>query len=114
MNHIKLCGNGPGRCCVAEHLDNPLGDDFNQGEVSSFTGSTLGECNGFDMGTNVDWTNAVTIYHGGMDGGQFDYVVVNTQDQMAKCSFFKFLDGNDSEVGSDCTVVKINPKHIKN
>jgi hypothetical protein len=32
---------------------------------SSFTGSTLGECNGFDMGEGVDWDNAVTLLHSG-------------------------------------------------
>jgi hypothetical protein len=50
---------------VAENLDNLFGDDFNAGELSTFTGSTLGECNGFDMGTGVDWNHAVTIYHSG-------------------------------------------------
>ena len=42
----------------------------------------------------------------GFDGGQFDYVVVYTQEEVAKCFFHKFLDGNDQEVGSECSVVK--------
>merc|ERR1712150_8214 len=61
----KLCGSGPGACCVAENLDNIFGDDFNTGELSSFTGSNIGECNGFDLGsTNLDlnnWTGWRTI-----------------------------------------------------
>jgi hypothetical protein len=40
-----------------------------------------------------------------LDGGQFNYAVVYTQDDVAKCYFHKFLDGNDSEVGSGCDVV---------
>ena len=106
---FKLCGNGPGACCLAENLDNPLTADFTKGEISTFTGSTLGECNGFDMGAKIDWANAMTIYHSGLDGAQFDSVVVYTQDLVAKCYFYKFLEGKDSEHGIDCTVVKMNP-----
>ena len=52
-------------CCVAENLDNPLGNDFNEGTISSFTGSTLGECNGFDLGDDFDITHLMTLYHSG-------------------------------------------------
>ncbi len=45
------------------------------------------------------------IAYVGYDGGQFDYVAVYTQTDIAKCSFHKFLDGNDQELGSECVVV---------
>jgi len=61
----KLCGNGAGKCCVGENLDNLLGNDFNEGTISTFTGSSLGECNGFDMGSGTNWNNAVTLLHSG-------------------------------------------------
>ena len=51
---------------MAENLDNIFSDDFNQGELSSFDGSTLGECNGFDLGQKEDWTSCMTLYHSGM------------------------------------------------
>ena len=51
---------------MAENLDNFFSDDFNRGELSSFDGSTLGECNGFDLGQKEDWTSCMTLYHSGM------------------------------------------------
>ena len=66
LKYLQLCGNGPGQCCVAENLDNIFSDDFNRGELSSFDGSTLGECNGFDLGQKEDWTSCMTLYHSGM------------------------------------------------
>ena len=66
LKYLQLCGNGPGQCCVAENLDNFFSDDFNRGELSSFEGSTLGECNGFDLGQKEDWTSCMTLYHSGM------------------------------------------------
>ena len=72
-----MCGNGPGQCCVAENLDNLFGNDFQEGELSSFTGHTLGECNGFDLGQKSDWTaeGFMTIYHSG-------------ETDVRQCSFF--------------------------
>lgn len=90
---------------MSENLDHPYGDDFNQGEITTFTGTLLGECDNFDLGTDNDWNNAITLYHSGMDGAQFDYVVVYTQEQVVKCFFHKFLDGNDDELGSGCIVI---------
>ena len=42
----------------------------------------------------------------GMDGGRFDWVKVRTTDvnDLLMCNFYSFLDGNDHEMGSGCTI----------
>ena len=42
----------------------------------------------------------------GMDGGRFDWVKVRTSyvNDLLACNFYSFLDGNDHEMGSECTV----------
>lgn len=62
---LKVCGNGTTKCCVAKDLDNPGVNDFEAGWISSFTGSSLGDCDRFEMGTGVDWTIAMTVMHSG-------------------------------------------------
>lgn len=84
-----------------------LGNDFNEGTISTFTGSSLGECNGFDMGEGVNWNNAVTLLHSGetniymtikltsfqswalvgFDGGQFDYAIIFTANEVKDKSY---------------------------
>ena len=48
----------------------------------------------------------------GPDGGQFDYVTVVTQTETVKCFFHKYLDDNDYELGSGCTVTKHRSNNI--
>ena len=42
----------------------------------------------------------------GMDGGKFDWVKVRTSyvNDLLMCNFYSFLDGNDHEMGSGCTI----------
>lgn len=62
----QLCGNGPGFCCIAEDLDNPFVIDFGQGQLSSFTGEVLQECNNYELGSNINWETGITLYHKGL------------------------------------------------
>ena len=41
-----------------------------------------------------------------MDGGKFDWVKVRTGyvNELLQCNFYQFLDGNDHEMGSECTI----------
>ncbi len=52
------------------------------------------------------------FFASGPDGGQFDYVAVYTQSETVKCFFHKYLDDNDFELGSGCTVVKRHSKNV--
>ena len=60
---IQVCGS---QCCVAEDLDNKFHDDFDEGELSTFQGDVLGECDGFDIGKALDWSGCMTLYHSGI------------------------------------------------
>lgn len=39
---------------MAKDLDNPQENDFERGKISTFNGSRLGECNGFNLGTKFE------------------------------------------------------------
>ena len=52
--------------CLSDSLDNPLEDDFNEGLKSTFDGESLGECRGFDIGTdNMGWDSSMVLLHDG-------------------------------------------------
>ena len=47
-------------------MDNKFHDDFDEGELSTFQGDVLGECDGFDIGKALDWSGCMTLYHSGI------------------------------------------------
>ena len=100
------------------------------GLISTFDGECLGECRGFEIGTdNMDWDSSMVLLHDGMkaiffpsffllfflkqyffpwfllgfDGGKFDWAVFTTDEFLRiRCDFKNFLESGDYEVGKDC------------
>ena len=60
------CGS---RTCKA-HLDNPSVDNFALGAVNTFSGDTIGDCDGF----KCDQQLKTTLIHYGTDGWKCDYM----------------------------------------
>jgi len=74
------------------------------GLISTFDGECLGECRGFEIGTdNMDWDSSMVLLHDGFDGGKFDWAVVTTDEFLRiRCDFKNFLESGNYEVGKDC------------
>merc|ERR1712038_1011240 len=91
-----------GRTCNTGILDNIGQDDFNRGTISTFQGSSLGECHNFDLASTSFYDIHMKLTHSGVDGGKFDWVQVFTDNGRYECYFSKKLDSNDSEDGHGC------------
>merc|ERR1711974_426903 len=64
-----------GKHCNTGLLDNVGKDDFNRGTISTFTGATIGQCNGYDLAKTKNEIS-MKITHSGSDGGKFNWVQV--------------------------------------
>merc|ERR1712240_44122 len=64
-----------GKHCTTGLLDNIGKDDFNRGTISTFTGATIGHCNGYDLAKTKNEIS-MKITHSGSDGGKFKWVQV--------------------------------------
>jgi len=90
-----------GKHCNTGLLDNVGKDDFNRGTISTFTGATIGACNGFDLGKTKQELS-MKITHSGSDGGKFKWVQVFADHGHWECFFSSTLDNNQSEIGHGC------------
>merc|ERR1712042_72942 len=99
---LEVTGYG-GRICNTGILDNVGHDDYNRGTISTFSGSTIGQCNNFDL-TSLTSSHDIhmKITHTGTDGGKFDWVQVFTDGGHYECMFSAKLDHGDSETGHGC------------
>merc|ERR1719427_1607989 len=77
---VKVCGKEGVGCCETGIL--VIGEDqvFVRGQVATFKGSDLGQCEGFDMG-KFEWVRVMA------DAGRY------------QCKFHESLDGSNSEEG---------------
>lgn len=99
---VEICGNGPESCCRGT-LDNLFTDDFNPGQVSTFEGDGLGDCNGFELGSGNNWRNFMTVYHEGPDSGKFDWIAMKTDLGVEiLCDLFGWMSSGDFQVADNC------------
>merc|ERR1712055_1063306 len=97
---LEVYGQG-GRYCKTGMLDNVGSDDYNRGTISTFAGSTIGNCNNYDMG-NTRNDVSMKITHSGTDGGKFDWVQVFADSGHYECFFSSNLDNGQTETGHSC------------
>jgi len=97
---LEVYGQG-GRYCNTGLLDNVGTDDFNRGTISTFAGSTIGNCNNYDLG-NTKNDVSMKITHSGTDGGKFDWVQVFADSGHYECFFSSNLDNGQTETGHSC------------
>merc|ERR1712113_1383289 len=97
---LEVYGQG-GRYCNTGLLDNVGTDDFNRGTISTFAGSTIGNCNNYDLG-NTRNDVSMKITHSGTDGGKFDWVQVFADSGHYECFFSSNLDNGQTETGHSC------------
>merc|ERR1712033_46004 len=97
---LEVYGQG-GRYCKTGMLDNVGSDDYNRGTISTFAGSTIGNCNNYDLG-NTKNDVSMKITHSGTDGGKFDWVQVFADSGHYECFFSSNLDNGQTETGHSC------------
>jgi len=99
----EVC-NSMNECCFTSSLDNHFTDDFNQGAVDNFAEhDDLNQCDQFNMNNSPPTQIRVTLLHEGSDGWKGDWISVHTDRGQYQCQLTKFLDGDDSEDGQQCT-----------
>merc|ERR1711915_751601 len=64
-------------------------------------GSTIGNCNNYDLGTTRNDVS-MKITHSGTDGGKFDWVKVYSDMGHYECMFSSNIDNGQSETGHAC------------
>merc|ERR1712156_294191 len=90
-------------CCDTGHLDHLLKNDFQEGKISVFTETQIGQCSHFDLGDDTNGDNIkMVLEHSGTDGGQFDWVKVYTPEGVYTCHFGDFIDNGQHQLGHDC------------
>merc|ERR1712168_1288527 len=97
---LEVYGQG-GRYCKTGMLDNVGSDDYNRGTISTFAGSTIGNCNNYNMG-NTRNDVSMKITHSGTDGGKFDWIKVYADSGHYECLFSSTIDDGESETGHSC------------
>merc|ERR1711915_690123 len=100
---LKICGKEGVGCCQTGFLDNGSDQLFARGSMSTFKGSDLGQCEGFDMSQTDTGDLSMEITHGGNDMGKFELARVMVEAGRYQCMFGGALDGTDSEQGSKCS-----------
>merc|ERR1711915_483611 len=89
----RVC-DADGNCCNAGQLDNPKIDDFEKGEVNTFSGSRIGQCNMFQIG-RLPLTVKVT--HGNTDGWRGQWLRVHfLNNKMLHCPIRRWIDDDES------------------
>jgi len=105
---LKVCGKGDAdgvesECCQTGFLENGEDHVFARGQVATFKGSDLGQCEGFDMSQTYADDLSMEITHSGNDMGKFEWVRVMVDAGRYQCKFNESLDESDSEEGKNCS-----------
>jgi len=94
---LTICPTGPdGLCCTTEYLDSSH-NDFASGDYDIFQGSTLGECDQFQI---VDHPiKSMQVHHEGSDGVKIEYWEVFYGNGMTeRCDDHYFYDGDEARI----------------
>jgi len=100
---VKVCGKEGVGCCETGILVNGEDQVFVRGQVATFKGSDLGQCEGFDMSKTDTADLSMEITHIGNDMGKFEWVRIMADAGRYQCKFHESLDGSNSEEGQSCT-----------
>merc|ERR1712117_347974 len=106
--NMKICGGVPEACCAVVNIANF--EQLYEGVIYDFTGDKgLEDCFEYSLQrVNTLDQFGMTVYHEGSDGGQFDWVEIETSDSsVIKCSLGQFMDDFDSVdvvPTRDCTI----------
>lgn len=90
---VKICGGVPEACCGIVNINNS--GSLNEGAIYDFMGEhELMDCFNFSMQrVNTLDQLGLVVYHEGSDGGQLDWVEMQTSDgALVRCNLGQWMD----------------------
>merc|ERR1711974_570791 len=115
---LEVYGQG-GRYCKTGMLDNVGSDDYNRGTISTFAGSTIGNCNNYDMGNtrnDVSRSPTLALMVANSTGSRCTLTAVTTNASLARPLMMANLRPDTAASGltnSKFKSIKINEKAEK-